>query len=245
MSDGRGEGEAVRVQVFLARRTGLSRRAAEAAIRDGRVRVDGARCELGAKVVPGQQQVELDGAQVEGDRPALVWRMLHKPRRTVTTRSDEHGRRTVMDLLGPAHAALFPVGRLDAATTGLLLLTTDGELANRLLHPSRHVEKTYQVIIEGNLSGRAARRLQAGTIELDGRPVQPADLVELGPGRYAITLREGRNRQVRRMFEEVGVPVKKLHRTHFGPLDLGKLARGSHRALTAKEVAALREVAQG
>jgi 23S rRNA pseudouridine2605 synthase len=240
-----GEGDPVRVQVYLARRTGLSRRAAEAAIRDGRVAIDGEPCTLGTKVVPGEHRVELDGAVVEAARPALAWRMLHKPRRVVTTRSDERGRRTVTDLLGPEHAALFPVGRLDAATTGLLLLTTDGELANRLLHPSRHVEKTYQVILEAALSRRAARRLQAGTIELDGRAVQPAELEELEPGRYALTIREGRNRQVRRMFEEVGAAVKKLHRTRFGPLVLGDLARGSHRALTPAEVEALREVAGG
>lgn len=230
----------VRVQVFLARRTGMSRRAAEEAIRQGRVRIDGAPCALGAKVVPGEARVELDGAEVGAARPPPAWRMLHKPRRVVTTRADERGRRTVMDLLGPEYAALFPVGRLDSATTGLLLLTTDGELANRLLHPSRHVAKTYVVTIEGALSGRAARRLQAGTIELDGRPVQPADLEELGPGRYAITLREGRNRQVRRMFEAVGAPVTALHRTRFGPLVLGDLPRGAHRALTPAEVEALR-----
>ena len=239
------EDEAVRVQVFLARRTGLSRRAAEEAMRQGRVLVDGQPCALGTKVVPGRERVELDGAEVGGARPETTWRMLHKPRRVVTTRSDERGRRTVMDMLGPEHAALFPVGRLDAATTGLLLLTTDGELANRLLHPSRHVAKTYVAIVEGELSRRAARRLQAGTIELDGRPVQPAELEALGPGRYALTLREGRNRQVRRMFEIVGHPVTKLHRTRFGPLELGDLARGAHRALTPDEVEALRAAAEG
>ncbi len=203
------------------------------------MRVNGDIAQIGDKIVPGVDQVELDGEVIQPKRPAPVWIMMNKPPRVVTTRSDEQGRETVMDVLGPEHAALFSVGRLDAMTSGLLLFTNDGETSNRLLHPSRHVEKTYQVRIEGSLDREACIALTDGSLSLDGRPVAPAVLEDLRFGRYALTLREGRNRQVRRMFELVGAKLQTLHRTHFGPLSLGKLVQGQFRPLTPTEVSLL------
>lgn len=217
----------------------MSRRQAEERIREGRVRVNGARAQLGAKVVPGSDEVRLDGALVCAAEVAHVWLLLHKPIGVVTTRRDEKGRRTVMDLLGPEHAHLYPVGRLDTSTSGLLLLTNDGELANRLLHPSRHVEKVYRATVDAPLGPRERARLTSGEIVLDGRPVSPIQLSRLGNRRYQLTLREGRNRQVRRMLEAVGRQVVALHRVRLGSLSLGDLPRGAYRSLTPAEVAAL------
>lgn len=205
--------------------------------------MNGTAAALGTKVRAGHDVVALDGVTVEAALAPRRWVVLHKPLQVVTTRSDEKGRETVMDLLPGDHQGLFPVGRLDMMTTGLLLLTDDGELANDLLHPSRHVEKTYQATLDAPLAPDALAALRRGGLELDGRPTQPARVTRRGPKRYRVQIHEGRNRQVRRMFEAVGRQVRRLHRSHFGPLTLGDLPPGHHRPLTADELAALRRAA--
>ena len=164
--------------------------------------------------------------------------MLHKPSGVVTTASDPQRRRTVLDLV-ESPQRVYPVGRLDRDTTGLLLLTNDGELANRLAHPRHGVDKTYVAEVEGDPPPEALRRLAEG-VELDDGPTAPARARRLEAGRLELVIHEGRNRQVRRMCEAVGHPVRRLHRTAYGPLELGTLAPGLWRPLTAEEVAALR-----
>jgi 23S rRNA pseudouridine2605 synthase len=198
---------------------------------------------LGAKVDPRTDRVTVDGREVTlADAP--VYLALNKPVGVVTTMSDPQGRPTVASLVPAAeHPGLFPVGRLDQDTTGLLLFTTDGELSHRLLHPRWKVPKTYRVHADGRLTDGVTERLRAG-VELDDGLTQPALVRVLKTGRTShaeITIREGRKRQVRRMFSAVGHPVLELHRTSFGPVEIGGLALGAVRDLTEGEVSALRE----
>jgi 23S rRNA pseudouridine2605 synthase len=168
---------------------------------------------------------------------------LHKPAGVVSTASDPQRRRTVVDLV-PAGARLYPVGRLDADATGLILLTNDGELANRLMHPRHEVPRTYRATVGGGPVGeRALRRLREG-VELEDGVTAPARARRLAPDRLELTLHEGRNRQVKRMCAAVGHPVRALQRVRFGPLALGDLAPGAHRRLTAAEVERLRQSAR-
>ncbi len=206
--------------------------------------VDGVTASLGTKVDPGHARILLDGRLLASEAGRRTWVMLHKPAGVVTTRSDERGRRTVMDLLEPGMASLFPVGRLDRDTTGLLLLTDDGTAMHRLLHPSRHVAKTYEVETDRDLSQDSLSALRDGSLVLDDRPVAPAEVRRMGPGRFRMTLREGRKRQVRRMFEAMGVRVLGLHRSRFGPLSLGDLLPGESRRLGADEVEALQRLVE-
>jgi 23S rRNA pseudouridine2605 synthase len=152
----------------------------------------------------------------------------------VSTASDTHGRETVVDLIGSSKR-LYPVGRLDVDTTGLILLTNDGELANRLMHPRYEVPKTYRAKVERSLRERELRRLREG-IELDDGPTLPATVRQIKPGLVEMSIKEGRKHQVRRMLEAVGHPVTKLQRISFGPLTLGRLKEGQHRRLTPSEV---------
>lgn len=204
--------------------------------------VNGEVAELGRRVDPGADRVEVDGVPV-GVRPGLVYYLLNKPAGVVTTAKDPEGRRTVVDLV-PAEPRVFPVGRLDYETEGLLLLTNDGELAHGLTHPSRGVPKTYLAHVEG-VPGRAAlRQLETGVDLEDGRTA-PARvrIAQSVPGGAAveIVIHEGRNRQVRRMLAAVGHPVRRLVRTRFGPLRDHRLAPGASRPLTSAEVRALYE----
>lgn len=213
----------------------------------GRVTVNGkVVTELGAKVDPAVDTVEVDGVVVTPDSsPAYV--MLHKPAGYVTTMSDPQGRPTVADLVPREPAGLFPVGRLDRETSGLLLFTSDGDLAYRLLHPRFHVEKTYHVTVEGTPDEAALRALAEG-VQLDDGMTAPARVQTVHGGPPAlveIAIREGRKRQVRRMLAAVGHPVVALHRTSFGPLHLGTLGRGAYRSLDAAEVEALRRATEG
>lgn len=213
----------------------------------GRVTVNGkVVTELGAKVDPAVDTVEVDGVVVTPDSsPAYV--MLHKPAGYVTTMSDPQGRPTVADLVPREPAGLFPVGRLDRETSGLLLFTSDGDLAYRLLHPRFHVEKTYHVTVEGTPDEAALRALAEG-VQLDDGMTAPARVQTVRGGPPAlveIAIREGRKRQVRRMLAAVGHPVVALHRTSFGPLHLGTLGRGAYRSLDAAEVEALRRATEG
>ena len=225
----------VRLNRYLASAGLGSRRAVDELIRAGRVTVNGEVRELGAAVGDGDL-VAVDGRPVAPQE--LAYLMLHKPSGVVTTASDPQRRRTVLDLV-QSQQRVYPVGRLDRDTTGLLLLTNDGELANRLAHPRHGVDKTYVADVEGDPVSRGAPpaggRGGAGR-RADGAGPRSAP----GAGRLELVIHEGRNRQVRRMCEAVGHPVRRLHRTAYGPLELGTLAPGLWRPLTAEEVAALR-----
>jgi 23S rRNA pseudouridine2605 synthase len=232
------EGE--RLQKVLARAGLGSRRACEELIAAGRVTVDGVVAILGRRVDPATSRVELDGVPVIL-RDDLVHYLLNKPAGRVTTAHDPQGRPTVVDLV-PADPRVFPVGRLDFDTEGLLLLTNDGELTQLLTHPRHGVTKTYLAHVEGVPSRAALRTLREGVV-LDDGPTAPASatLVQSRAGGAAIelTIHEGRNRQVRRMCEAIGHPVRRLVRTRIGPLHDNRLAPGAWRALEPAEVRAL------
>ena len=227
-----------RLQKVLAR-VGLgSRRTCEKLISEGRVTVDGTIAELGCRVDVKSVRIEVDGAPV-GVRPGLVYYLLNKPVGVVTTAADPHDRPTVVGLV-PDHPRVFPVGRLDVQTEGLLLLTNDGDLAHRLTHPSFGVSKEYLAEVEGQPSPGAVRRLREGVVLEDGRTA-PARAVLVDTSVLRITIHEGRNRQVRRMCEAVGHPVIRLIRTRVGPLVDRSLAPGAYRTLVAEEIQALRQ----
>ena len=236
-------GEAVRLQKFLSQAGVASRRAAETLMQQGRVRVNGKPAtELGVKVDPDSDVVDVDGRRI---RPAAqLWIALHKPRGYVTTRSDPEHRPTVYTLLPAEHHGLFHVGRLDLDSEGLLLLTNDGDGAEQLQHPRYEVERVYHVEIDGVLTPALQRSLRAG-VELEDGTARVLALGRLAPARggrerWAVTLREGRNREVRRLFEAVGHRVQRLKRVRFGPIELGRLKSGEWRQLAAAEIAQLR-----
>jgi len=228
------EGE--RLQKVLAR-VGLgSRRTCEELIAEERVRVNGEIAELGRRVHPDVDLVEVDGAPI-GIRPDLVHYLLNKPAGVVTTAADPQGRPTVVELV-PAEPRVFPVGRLDLDTEGLLLLTNDGELANRIAHPSHGLDKEYLAQVRGTPSRAALRALREG-VELDDGPTAPAQASLTAEGLVKLTIHEGRNRQVRRMLDAVGHPVERLIRTRIGPVADRRLAPGAWRSLTGAELRAL------
>jgi len=228
----------MRLNAYLARAGVASRRGAEELIRAGRVRVNGEPGGLATFVQAGDR-VELDGALLAPEPLAYV--LLHKPAGVVTTASDPHGRPTVVGLVGHPRR-IVPVGRLDADTTGALLLTNDGPLAHRLMHPRYEVEKVYEAEVEGEPSDDALRHLAEG-IELDDGRTAPAGVRRLGPSRLELTLHEGRKHQVKRMCGAVGHPVTRLHRPVYAGLTLTGLAAGAWRELTAAEVQSLRAAA--
>ena len=225
-----------RLQKVLARLGFGSRRACEELIAEGRVRVNGHTAVLGRRIDPHHDRVEVDGVAV-GVRADLVYYLLNKPRGVVTTASDPQGRGAVVDLV-PAEPRVFPVGRLDADTEGLLVLTNDGDLAHRLTHPSFGVEKEYLAEVEGHPSPGALRRLRHG-VALDDGVTAPARVSLVEPRALRIAIHEGRNRQVRRMCAAVGHPVTRLVRTRIGPLADRGLRPGQWRPLTMAEVRAL------
>jgi 23S rRNA pseudouridine2605 synthase len=229
-----------RLQKVLARLGFGSRRVCDDLIAEGRVTVNGAVAELGRRVDPEHDEVAVDGVVV-GIKPDLVYYLLNKPRRVVTTAADPQGRPTVVELV-PDEPRVFPVGRLDAETEGLLLLTNDGDLAHRLTHPSFGVEKEYLAEVDGQPSAGAVRKLRDG-VELDDGPTAPAKVALVPPSALRITIHEGRNRQVRRMCDAVGHPVRRLVRLRIGPLSDRRLKPGEWRALTQDEVRALERAA--
>jgi pseudouridine synthase len=225
----------VRLNAYLARAGVASRRGADELIKAGRVFVNGEPGQLNTFVEAGDT-VELDGQPLAPQR--LAYLLLHKPVGVVTTASDPHGRPTVVELV-PREPRVVPVGRLDADTTGALLLTNDGELAHRLAHPRYEVEKLYEAEVDGTPDAAALRRLEQG-VDLDDGPTAPARARRLGPHRVELAIHEGRKHQVKRMLEAVGHPVRRLHRSRYAGLDLGGLEPGSWRELTQDEVETLR-----
>jgi 23S rRNA pseudouridine2605 synthase len=228
----------MRLAKFLAHAGVASRRAAEQLVFGGRVAVDGEVVRDPARDVSEDAEVTVDGRPV-GTAERRVVHALNKPAGVVSTAHDTHGRRTVVDLV-PSSARLYPVGRLDADSTGLILLTNDGELAHRLTHPSFEVPRVYRVTVRRPpVREKALRALRDG-VELDDGRTAPAGVRRLAPDKLEITMHEGRKRQVRRMCEAVGHPVVALERVAFGSLRLGRLGLGEHRRLTRAEVDALR-----
>ncbi len=229
----------MRLQRALARAGIASRRAAEELIRAGRVRVDGSVAELGSKVDPNRQRITVGGKPVQV--VSRRWLAFHKPLGVVTTASDEEGRRTVLEFIKDP-AGLTYVGRLDVMTTGLLLLTTDGEAVHRLTHPRYRVPRRYTALVHGRAAAEL-ERLVRDRVVVEGRPVL-AEEVRVRPGKEGrcildVTLTEGRNRIVRRWCEAMGLKVERLARLSYGPVRLGDLPVGRSRPLTPREEAAL------
>jgi len=227
----------VRVQKAISAAGLMSRRAAEDMIREGRISIDGTRADLGDRVDVSTQTVELDGAPIPVN-PALETHLLYKPPGVISSASDPQGRETVVDLVG-GQVRLYPVGRLDYDSEGLILLTNDGELANRVTHPRYGIHKTYLALVEGSPGKRELRSLVEGVV-LDDGPARaigarvvgregPATLIELEMG-------EGRNREIRRMFDVLGYPVTRLVRTAIGPVSDRSLKPGQSRRLSVSEI---------
>ena len=220
-----------------------SRRAAEQLILQGRVKLNGHPVKLGDKC-GFKDLITIDGERIAlPKKKNLIYIMLNKPRGYVTTVSDELDRRCVMDLLEDVDERVYPVGRLDRNSEGLLLFTNDGEFANSIMHPSRHVSKTYRVTVRPDINDEQLVALSEG-VDIDGKKTLPATVVvkDKEPGRVVmlITIKEGRNRQIRKMCEAVGLEVARLRRISIGPLKLGMLKPGRWRELTADELRALR-----
>ena len=238
----------LRLQKIISQAGLASRRTAESLIADGRVMVNGQTVtELGTKADPETDDIRVDGRRVKAaERKRYI--LLYKPTGYITTRSDEKRRKTIVDLLGGIREYVYPAGRLDYDTEGLLLLTNDGDLAAALTHPRHGVDRTYEALVAGMQDEKALEKLREG-IPLDGKRTLPAEAELLTRGRtdrdgvIRLTIREGRNRQVRRMCEAVGHPVQKLKRTSFGPLRDRYLKPGTWRELTAVEISLLRNLA--
>jgi 23S rRNA pseudouridine2605 synthase len=235
--------EGIRIHKIMADSGYCSRRKAEQLIQQGRVKLNGHPVKVGDKAT------YKDIITVDGDRIYIpkkknfIYLMLNKPRGYVTTVSDEQDRKCVMDLLENVEERVYPVGRLDRNSEGLLLFTNDGEFANSIMHPSKHIAKTYRVTVRPDVNEEQLAQLASG-IELDGKMTLPAtvNVLEKQQGRVVmtITIKEGRNRQIRRMCEAVGLEVARLRRISIGPLRLGMLKPGTYRELTADELRAIR-----
>jgi len=229
----------MRLAKYLAHAGVASRRAAEGIIAAGRVTVAGRVVTDPAQDVDEASGVCVDGHPLAGPEPRVAY-LLHKPAGVLSTARDPQGRPTVVGLVGREELRLYPVGRLDAQTTGVILLTNDGELANRRTHPRFEVPKTYRAKLAGGpIEATALHALRDG-VELDDGITAPARVRKLGANEIELTIHEGRNRQVRRMCEAVGHPVRELVRTRFGPLTLAGLASGEYRRLSAQELGRVR-----
>ncbi len=233
----------MRLAKYLAHAGVASRRAAETLVAAGRVSVDGSLVIDPAHDVGDDARVALDGRPLQGAEPRVLY-ALHKPVGVVSTARDTHGRKTVLDLVPARGLRLYPVGRLDADSSGLILLTNDGELANRLTHPRFEVSKTYRVKLAGPpVTDRALRALRSG-VQLEDGITAPARARRVSEHVIELTIHEGRNRQVRRMCKAVGHPVVELTRVAFGSLELGELKPGAHRRLSDGEMKRLRALSQ-
>ncbi len=230
-----------RLQKVMARMGVGSRRVNEDLIADGRVKVNGELAVLGARVHPDVDEIEVDGV-VLSSMPDTVTYLLNKPVGVVTTAEDTHDRQTVIQLV-PDEPRVFSVGRLDMDTEGLIIMTNDGKLAHRLTHPSFGIEKEYLVHVDGIPSRAALRMLREG-VELDDGPSLPAQASTVAPGMIKLTIHEGRNRQVRRMCEAIGHPVRRLVRTRIGPITDTRLKPGSWRELSRDELLELQRAVE-
>lgn len=237
--------EKIRLQKYLAECGIASRRKSEELIVAGKVKVNGVIASIGDKVNPKHDKVTVSGKKAVSVKKS-VYIMLNKPRGFITTMSDEHDRKCVAELVKGINTRVYPVGRLDRESEGLLIMTNDGEFANALTHPSKHVSKTYRVTIRPEITKEQATAFRNG-IEIDGRMTAPADLriLEAQENRTVVevTIYEGRNRQIRKMFEALGIEVARLKRTKVGNLKLGMLKQGDYRDLTPDEVNSLYELA--
>lgn len=233
----------MRLHKFMAECGVASRRACEKIIQEGRVTVDGAIIrELGVSVDPKRQRVEVDGIAI---RPAAFRYLIYnKPRGVLSALADPRGRGTLADVLPPDAGRLFHVGRLDQDSEGLLLLTNDGELAARLMHPRYQIEKIYRVTCQGDLDAAAMTRMQEGIVD-DGERLRAKSVEFIDAGLYNIVLTEGKKREVRRLFAACGCPVRRLVRMAVGPLKLGSLSTGRFREVSEAELTALRRITSG
>ncbi len=227
-----------RLQKYLSECSVASRRKSEELIRDGKVKINGRIAEIGDKVIPGKDIVTVNGKKVSAVKDKY-YIMLNKPRGYVTTMSDELGRKCVAELVSDVGAVVYPVGRLDRDSEGLLLMTNDGEFANSVMHPRKHISKTYRVTVRSNINDSQVERLENGIL-LDGKMTLPSEvhILEKSAERsvFEITIYEGRNRQIRKMCEDVSLEVIRLKRNSVGPVKLGMLQPGKWRELTDDEV---------
>jgi len=230
----------VRLQKYLADCGIASRRRAEELISAGKVTLNGHIAQIGAKVVPGDDEVRFDGALVK-PKSEMFYVLLNKPKGVITSASDQFGRKTVLDFVNDIDARLFPIGRLDYATSGLILLTNDGAFANGLTHPRYGLEKIYIAKVETPLDASAVKAFADG-MEIDGYTTRPAVLEIIGADKKTakVVLKEGRNRQIRKMFEGLGMSVVSLKRTAIGDIRIGDLQIGQYRHLATDEVTYLR-----
>lgn len=240
--------EKSRIQKIIAEAGFCSRRKAEELISQGRVKVNGRPCKLGDRAFPGKDLLTIDGEKLYTPRKRkLYYIMLNKPRGYVTTMSDEYDRKNVSDLLVGVPERVYPVGRLDKNSEGMLLFTNDGAFANNIMHPSKHITKTYRVTVRPDITDEQLVKLSEG-VEIDGQMTLPCTINVLTkePGRVVIqmVIREGRNRQIRKMCEAVGLEVARLKRTAIGPLKLGMLKPGDYRELEPDELRAIRTAIQ-
>lgn len=230
-----------RLQKCISEAGVASRRAAEQMISDGRVTVNGVPAGLGQKADPEVDEIRIDGRLLPR-REQSVYIMLHKPRGYVTTMHDEQGRKTVAELVRSVGVRVYPVGRLDLDSEGLLLMTNDGETANAVMHPSHAVNKVYHVTVSGAPVETAAETMRSMT-DLDGEPIAPPEVRVLGEDRLSVTIHEGKNREVRRLCAAAELTVRRLIRVQEGSLKLGDLKRGTWRYLTESEIRTLRREA--
>ena len=240
----------MRIQKYLSEQGIMSRRSAEYAVMRGRILINGEKAAVGQKVVPEIDEITVDGVLIAYKPPKVnkkIYIMLYKPAGIITTMSDEHDRQCIADIIKKDEIGerVYPVGRLDMYSEGLLILTNDGEIANKLMHPKNQVSKTYHALIKDELSSETIKKL-AEPIEIDGRKTSPAkiDIIELKNGRTKLKIEifEGRNRQIRRMCENLNLPVLKLKRVCVGKLNIGTLRPGQWRYLSNNEINYLREL---
>lgn len=228
----------MRINKFLAEAGVASRRSADDFIKEGRVLINGKRAEIGQEIDPFSDSITVDGKKLSGKHEKLYY-IMNKPKGYVTTVKDDKGRKTVMDLLPPLPERVFPVGRLDYDTEGLLIFTNDGDLANRLMHPTHEVPKTYLAKVEGEVSDLALSKLRSG-VYIDGVKTGRSNVKVVAKTKdftkLSVTITEGRNRQIRKMFEAVGKEVVFLKRVKIGELKLTGLDRGEVRKLNKEEV---------
>jgi 23S rRNA pseudouridine2605 synthase len=231
--------EKIRLQKFFTDNKIMSRRSAEKVIEAGNVKINGTIAKLGDKVDPENDIVEYNGKIIKNNSSSKKYIMLNKPLGYVTTTSDEKGRPTVLELVSDLGERVYPVGRLDMYSEGLLILTNDGELTNRLTHPKNNMNKTYSVVIKGEISNDTLHMLNS-PMEIDGYKLRPVKVrvvsIKNGNTNALFTLSEGRNRQIRKMCEKCGLTIMRLTRISIGKLKLGELERGKYRHLNKNEI---------